>query len=1017
MGYAKEILSLVADQLVGDDDYFTVKRLGNGFISLSGRFRVKPKNAKGGEKVIETQDELPDMSKPKKSVKAKFSECKSKNPMRCRYHGAIYATNALKAILANHGIAADDVSVKRIDEGTYDFYVKIPEDKVGAVKEDLKKFYENNELEPLSAEYDKNGYYSVMYEAEEELDPDEQAEVETLKVDYDNTKKSVEELSTLGMSLSPDDAKFLNDELDAQNKTAEEMAEIISMLGADDTDDGWDDGWGNDGKVVPKPEGGLPSLPELPENLDDLTHVDVYLGGSTGPTLWQDKNGNKFIVKKGGMAGGDPEGHVTNEYYGLKAYRAMGVFCPDAKLLKDKNGNTVLIENFIEGKSLGEYLDTCDAAEFQAMKEQIKDTTFADVLLGNWDAAGTPDGTAGDYPNMLVVDGRICRIDPGGWGKYRAQGALKKKEDWEDGYPNEIFSMKKVGTTRDFIKDLSTYDLVNQIAQKDLTGLIAVLPEEDRKVMQKRIYECRELAETGRNYVEDGGYTKESADTVLWFSLQIAKGGGREALNYGEFDFDSLEYNSMKEPSKIGDKDIERNDALSQLYYEKTVGIKESIAMLSKSKKVDFYVIGEEIAKAIKTINYYAGESGSNLMHGLAKQFYDAEIDGVLNRVKDLQEVKKQIIADGDGFLTMQHSMLVDSFLEQLKKIEKVKEAGKPQKIQEFNAPLDKDMEPFYLNPSEKAMEKVASLRKRLVELNNEAAKQKDKNTLFSGMTPMSIIDTLCVMDNESTGLEASYKVVSKAMESQGLETWEVSDTFQYAHFMKLAELSAMGYDVESLEEKEKKINKNLSIHVVPTTSNGYVYCGYSTGDSDLKGTYESFSKTIKYIKEHPSEWESFRRSHLAMKSVQSAIFANTKFKDCDRGHVMVKRKLQRLIEKVYKIQEGKYNLFPTGTSESASYGKSSYDQPLEESYSDAMIALAKVPVSRLTGLFCWNDAFGHASEGEFGVNLSNIPLYCLRESEMSYDENRYKPYFDFVRNNPSMSKQNTHVADLKNDA
>lgn len=1002
MGYAKEILSLVADQLVGDDDYFTVKRLGNGFISLGGRFRVKPKKASGGEKVVETQDELPDMSKPKKSVKAKFSECKSKNPMRCRYHGAIYATNAIKAILANHGIAADDVSVKRIDEGTYDFSIKIPEDEAGAVKEDLKKFYENNELEPLSAEYDKNGYYSVMYEAEEELDPDEQAEVETLKVDYDNTKKSVEELSTLGMSLSPEDAQFLNDELAEQNKTAEEMAETISMLGVDNTDDGWDDGWENDGKVVPKPEEGLPSLPELPENLDELTRVDAKLGGSTGPTLWQDKNGNKFIVKTGGMAGGDPEGHVTNEYYGLKAYRAMGVFCPDAKLLKDKNGNTVMIENFIEGKPLGDYLDTCDAAEFQAMKEQIKDTTFADVLLGNWDAAGTPDITAGDYPNMLVVDGKICRIDPGGWGKYRAQGALKNKEDWADGYPNEVFSMKEFGTTRDFIKDMSTYDLVNQIAGKDLTGLIAALPEEDRKVMQKRIHECRELAETGRNYVEDGGYTKETADTVLWYSLQLAKGGGREALNYGEISFDTIDDDTMKYAA--GEDGVGGGNSEETVLSKKIESFENEIEHLSEGQPVPFVEIRDKILDALKSINYHAEKGGA---------YNSKKIDDALATIETLERVKKQIDEDGDGFLTMHHSMIADSYLEQLNKIKKVKESGKLKKLPKWDVSDEGYIPPYNLQPTAEELDKAANLRKQVVALKEQLAKIGEGKSLFTGMSPSAIVETLCMKDNDRTGLKAKWQDVKDSIASQGSDTWASSSEYAGAHFIKLAECAAMGYDPTTMPMSQAESSSSeLSVNYATLRNGENVFCGLYRKGTNIS-TANCYEETVKYIKEHPQKFESFKRAYLAMKAVQSAIFANTKFKDCDRNNVMVKRQLKKFIANTYELKEDQFNIFPCGFSESTSYGDSNYD----EGERDEVVCLAKMPVSRLTGMFCWGGLYQHPGEREFGANLIGLPLYVLRGEKMNYDDNRYKPYFDFAKNNPTMTQQNTHVVKPKIDA
>jgi len=1017
MGFAKDVLSMVADSLAeeGDSNYgFNCQDIGKGNVFVSCRFRLKSK------KSADAQDAMPEQPLVKPTVKAKFSECKGKNPMKCRYHGAMYATNAFKAIMEKHGVDPDSLSVKRIDEGTYDMSMTIPDDKRPDVLGDMHKFMMDNELEPITT--DKNGdYYTVMYESSEELDPNEEAEVETLKVDAKDVGDSIDELAALRQYLTPEDLKELNAEIDNQAARSSDMNETLEMLGANETSDGWEDEEGDTDYVAPSEN--LPTLPQLPQSLDELTFVSDDLGGSTGPTLWKDKDGNKFVMKKGGTMGGDPDGHVTNEYYGLKAYRAMGVFCPDAKLFKDKNGNVVMVENFIEGAvPLDEYMDNCATKQLEDIQNQIKDTTFADVLLGNWDAAGTPDATAGKYPNMMVLDGKLCRIDPGGWGKYRAQGALKNKEDWEDGYPNELFTMKKFGTTKDFIQDLSSYDLAKQIASKDLIGLIDALPEDDKKVMQKRIRECRELAETGTNYVEDGKYTKEFADTVLEFSLEIAKRGGREALNYGEITCEGISAYTMKDATSVSPTGGEIKKIAPEIE-----NLKHRIKDLTTGHALKFAEARTAILGALKSINHHAAKGGINM----------EKIDQALKYESDLKKAQEQLAGEDIGLgAGMYQEMVVEDCLKWMEKIRAVKDSGVASNVGNWQVDPSEEIEDIHIEPTPGDIEESYKLREKLDELKEQYSDLQDQGqSEFAGLNPMEIIEALCASDNKKTGLKATYEEIKEAIKKQGWDTWKQGDMFWAAHMMKLAEGMAMGVDYTEKPKYDHTATTRedykgfVTPQYVKTASGDYAFCGQVVASTteptsgnhfanigegkrkDESSSAYTYNETIHKLKLDPKRMKAFYRSFAAMKAVQSAIFANTRFQHADKGFCMVKRELQDGIVQAYGLVPNKYNVFPCGFSDSASYGDSSFDH----SYSIA--SLTRIPVSRLTGLCMWNDPFSHASEGEFGVNLVGLPQYVV-ESHLvdTADQNkRYDLYNAFVQKNPKPTAANTYVFQPQN--
>ena len=148
----------------------------------------------------------------------------------------------------------------------------------------------------------------------------------------------------------------------------------------------------------------------MPSLFSQLTETGTTLGGSTGAKLMVDKDGNRYVVKRGAS----PE-HIASEGLAYSLYRAAGVPVPQTTLLASEDG-PVLVSRFIEGRPLG----SLRGKELDDAITKINKHFVVDALLGNWDAVGL------GRDNIIVgKDGVPYRIDVGGSLAFRAQGGAK----------------------------------------------------------------------------------------------------------------------------------------------------------------------------------------------------------------------------------------------------------------------------------------------------------------------------------------------------------------------------------------------------------------------------------------------------------------------------------------------------------------------------------------------------------------------------------------------------------------
>lgn len=243
------------------------------------------------------------------------------------------------------------------------------------------------------------------------------------------------------------------------------------------------------------------------------------LGGSTGAELVEDAQGNRFVRK----TGNSPE-HLRNECAVDEFYRASGVNVPECKLYETKKGPVKLSRYLGDTESLDKWWRKASKEEREAMKEKLRKGFDVDVISGNWDVVGM------NRDNILIKDGEPWRIDNGGAFGFRAQGAQKKPEEWKAGWPDDLWSMRTSAYNKELFGGVDTLDLCNSISKRDWSKALEKIPEEERKVVEKRLAEVKQLADRGNDFKDNTKYKPESIETILKASYDYSKAGLREKV-------------------------------------------------------------------------------------------------------------------------------------------------------------------------------------------------------------------------------------------------------------------------------------------------------------------------------------------------------------------------------------------------------------------------------------------------------------------------------------------------------
>ena len=284
-------------------------------------------------------------------------------------------------------------------------------------------------------------------------------------------------------------------------------------------------------KLAPDQEGRKPiEVPQRKRQDDEeyLASLQVIqrLGGSTAPVLAKDARGKKFVVKKGGKAGGDPQGHVRNEFAADQFYRAAGVKVPGSRLYETKDGPVLLSEYLDDGKELSQWWREASDEDRDEMLYRLRRGLAADILIGNSDVIGQ------GADNILVdKNGVPWRIDNGGSLGYTSKGQRKADADWKDGYPDDLWTMtgrggeigrSETNNLTDYLQDLSILVVANAIDAQNWDAAIKALPPEDQEIVRKRLEHVKKLAARGNDFT-GSGHSRDYSEQILDHSYNLTK--------------------------------------------------------------------------------------------------------------------------------------------------------------------------------------------------------------------------------------------------------------------------------------------------------------------------------------------------------------------------------------------------------------------------------------------------------------------------------------------------------------
>jgi hypothetical protein len=329
-----------------------------------------------------------------------------------------------------------------------------------------------------------------------------------------------------GEAVTPVETEF-NDHLQAsvQSLDPELQKELKDAFGNQVKFQGDAVWWKGDrqGKTlaVPKPEKPLtapaPELPEtdpeFPASLDNLETVRE-LGGSTGATLVRPK-GSKglFVLKRGASAA-----HIQEETTADDLYRALGVSVPESRLYPG-GSRPAKLSRFIDGETLASRLQKASAEEKKVLLAKAQEHFAADALLGNWDVAGL-------NLDNIVVDkaGTPWRIDNGGALRFRAQGAKKTAEQWDE-FATELWSMRNPAEnpqTARLFEGLDIFSVARQVAAIAEDKLLAAAPADLLATLQGRLRNLKEIGTKALEY-ESTNFKALHADRVTRHMMGLRK--------------------------------------------------------------------------------------------------------------------------------------------------------------------------------------------------------------------------------------------------------------------------------------------------------------------------------------------------------------------------------------------------------------------------------------------------------------------------------------------------------------
>lgn len=348
--------------------------------------------------------------------------------------------------------------------------------------------------------------YEMCYEELEELLTKLRTEKETILLEFvqNNPEKTQYYKSE---TLEKNKEVYNRDKADCEKFYSEREQEILDAMKTSFTADG---------------------LPAFKEALGMFETVETLKDGSS---IVQAKNGSKYLVRKARSK--DESVRIKNESIVNAVYSLHGVNVPCSKIF-DENGASVFVRQYVDGKMLDKWHEEASPESREKLRKQLEKGRAVDILFGNMlkqedvivDKNGVP---------WRVNNGRSFKVNAN--GKIKSKGELDSykfpDEAWIMTNNNARIKLKKVYDIAKYMEEKDVFDVVSDIYNVDWKQTLNILPEDERKVIEQRLEEIRQLFVRGNRYelIEDKKtFPRETMLKFLDYSYLMSKDGLREML-------------------------------------------------------------------------------------------------------------------------------------------------------------------------------------------------------------------------------------------------------------------------------------------------------------------------------------------------------------------------------------------------------------------------------------------------------------------------------------------------------
>lgn len=507
----------------------------------------------------------------KENVKTPFSECTAENPLKCKFHGVKAATNILNAAIAQSFGNKKSIpfAVKKQGkafavDGDFSSLSKSEIDTLKSNLEAKRLSFAGSEyhgenlsklfLSPTKGNATQNAVSQSGGDVVESPDsaPNQGAEEinKESPTQSDNKLSPSDDVDNLDDELDSvlEGKAILNlDNLDAELDSILEGEDVVDLDNLDDELDAILEGEDvvdiespnitstedspqkTEGILLPliHDEGKFP--PDLTkEVLDNAIAHGKKAGGHGGlNTTIVEIGGKKYICKNGS---GKQSDIIKNGYTADMAYRAGGIYSPDAKLYEFGDGKTYKLSEFIEGQKLIDVWKSADESKRNEIRNELLKGYPLDCLFSNFDVLGTSpeesqsvtildengkkQHTSVAFDNIILGnDGHAYRIDNDGSFAMTGKGGTKKStggqytcpieseqwDKWADRqWIDEFRTMRRNVKNAGVFDRYTTADIFRSAAHINFNALQKALatPETDnvRKALQKPMFEMRQMA-------------------------------------------------------------------------------------------------------------------------------------------------------------------------------------------------------------------------------------------------------------------------------------------------------------------------------------------------------------------------------------------------------------------------------------------------------------------------------------------------------------------------------------------